>query len=68
MKVNLFSFVFWKKLKTPKSHFEINWPLNDNILFFSRANPNETLKFLTGADIIHFVIDNVIKKAYDFFI
>ena len=23
----LFSFVFWKKLKTPKRHFEINWPL-----------------------------------------
>ena len=22
--VNLFSFVFWKKLKTPKRHFEIN--------------------------------------------
>ena len=41
--------------------------LNDNKLFFSRANPNETLKLLTGADIIHFVIDKVIKKAYDFF-
>ena len=24
---NMFSFVFWKKLKTPKRHFEINWPL-----------------------------------------
>ena len=22
--VDLFSFVFWKKLKTPKRHFEIN--------------------------------------------
>ena len=22
-----FTFVFWKKLKTPKRHFEINWPL-----------------------------------------
>ena len=22
-----FSFVFWEKLKTPKRHFEINWPL-----------------------------------------
>ena len=28
--VDLFSFVFWKKLKTPKRHFEINWPLNIN--------------------------------------
>ena len=25
--VDLFSFVFWRKLKTPKRHFEINWPL-----------------------------------------
>ena len=26
--VDLFSFLFWKNLKTPKRHFEINWPLN----------------------------------------
>ena len=26
--VDLFSFVFWKKVKTPKRHFEINWPLH----------------------------------------
>ena len=25
--VNLFLFVFWKKVKTPKRHFEINWPV-----------------------------------------
>ena len=25
--VNLFSFVFWKKSKTPKRQFENNWPL-----------------------------------------
>ena len=25
--VDLFSFIFWKNLKTPKRHFEINWPL-----------------------------------------
>ena len=25
--VDLFSFVSWEKLKTPKRHFEINWPL-----------------------------------------
>ena len=23
----IFSFVFWKNLKTPKKHFEINWPI-----------------------------------------
>ena len=26
-KVDLFLFLFWKNLKTPKRHFEINWPL-----------------------------------------
>ena len=26
--IDLFSFVIWKKLKTPKRHFEINWPLD----------------------------------------
>ena len=26
--VDLFSFVFWKKVMTPKRHFEINWPLD----------------------------------------
>ena len=24
---DLFLFVFWRKFKTPKRHFEINWPL-----------------------------------------
>ena len=28
---DLFSFVFWKKLKTPKIHFEINGPLDKRI-------------------------------------
>ena len=25
--IDLFSFVFWRKSKTPKNHFEIIWPL-----------------------------------------
>ena len=25
--IDLFSFVFWRKAKTPKNHFEIIWPL-----------------------------------------
>ena len=25
--VDLFSSVFWKKVKTPRRHFKINWPL-----------------------------------------
>ena len=29
---HVFSFVFWKKLKSPKSHFGINWPLNLTVL------------------------------------
>ena len=32
--VDLLSFVFWKKLKTPKRHFEINWPLWAGSIFF----------------------------------
>ena len=28
---DVFSFVFWKKLKTPKRHFEIIWPLESFI-------------------------------------
>ena len=27
--VDLFSFVFWRKLKTPKRHFEIIWPVRE---------------------------------------
>ena len=27
LSLTFFLFVFWKKLKTPKRHFEINWPL-----------------------------------------
>ena len=30
--VDLFLFFFWKKLKTTKRHFEINWPLAKEIL------------------------------------
>ena len=29
--IDLFSFVFWKKVKTPKRHFEINWPLVETV-------------------------------------
>ena len=28
---DLFSFVFWKKVKTQKRHFEINWPLVETL-------------------------------------
>ena len=32
----MFLFIFWKKLKTPKRHFEINWPLKGQTI--SKAN------------------------------
>ena len=31
--VDLFSFVFWEKLKTLKIHFKVNWPLVSNKLW-----------------------------------
>ena len=31
--VNMFSFIIWKKVKTPKRHFEINWPLVTHCVF-----------------------------------
>ena len=35
--VDLFSFVFWKKVKTPKSHFEIKWPLDIKVIWHLRT-------------------------------
>ena len=41
---DVFSFVFWKKLKTPKRHFEIIWPLGvghwapQTVLIFEKKN------------------------------
>ena len=35
--VDLFSFVFWKKVKRPEIHFKINWPLED---FFRTVGQN----------------------------
>ena len=32
-----FFFIFWKKVKTPKRHFEIDWPLLKNILWTYEA-------------------------------
>ena len=39
--VDLFSFVFWRKLKTPKGHFEIIWPLVPWHLFFGDLSQSE---------------------------
>ena len=49
--VDLFSFAFWRKLKTPKRHFEINWHLTswDSILsnIFRNFRSIETRTMLT---------------------
>ena len=41
--VDLFSFVFWRKLKTQKRHFEINWPLAFRVIIKILKNPCYTL-------------------------
>ena len=38
LQVDLFSFVFLRKLKTPKRHFEINWPLSFSYQIPTHAN------------------------------
>ena len=38
--VYLFSIVFWRKMKTPKWHFEINWPLAQDFKKDLRAFDN----------------------------
>ena len=57
--VGLFSFVFWKNLKTPKRHFEINWRLIQR-LGFIRYSCDKVLvslmtKFLTIWDLTTFI-------------
>ena len=57
--VDLFSFVFWKNLKTPKRHFEINWPLVGSI-----HSCVSSLKHIHFAIINHFLFNcNVSKMA-----
>ena len=47
--VELFSFVFWKNLKTPKRPFEINWPFQKVFYYapiFLKVIKNSWLKYL----------------------
>ena len=48
-----FSFVFWEKLKTPKRHFEINWPLHIGIL--EHCNSQKSLTSIWTPNI-HLII------------
>jgi hypothetical protein len=47
--VDLISFVFWKKLKAPKRHFEINSPLklkrNSFLIYFSKYGNQNAMLF-----------------------
>ena len=57
--VDLFSFVFWRKLKTPKIHFEINWPLP---LYFIR----KVLNWFSTDEIItkYIIVLNQMTKGW----
>ena len=41
---NVFLFVFWKKLKTPKRHFEIIWPLVLNFSYMRLRKKTSSFK------------------------
>jgi hypothetical protein len=56
--VNLFSFVFWEKLKTQKRHFEINWPLG------TLMKTEDNLKLVTYDVLFWFIDVFVIRKIY----
>ena len=45
--IDLFSFVFWRKSKTPKNHFEVIWPL---VLKPEQCNQN-SISVLTWSKI-----------------
>ena len=45
--VDLFSFVFLRKLKTPKRHFEINWPLWKVVFYENECSLKTSLPFGT---------------------
>ena len=46
--VDLFLLVFWRKLKTPKRHFEINWPLARSLLLLGISLPGVSREFQRG--------------------
>ena len=54
--VDLFSFIFLEKLKNPKSHFEINWPL------VVAPPPTRIFKHPSGPAIVHSNGDDVYPK------
>ena len=56
--VDLFLFVFWRKLTTPKNHFEINWPFIQYTEI--KQNINLTLFFIFIWFLYHINLSNEI--------
>ena len=57
--LNLFSFVFWKKLETTKRHFEINWPLGLNlalVCFFGLLEMNVMVCWIYKSIVVCVVV------------
>ena len=51
---DLFSFVFWKNLKTPKRHFEINWPLEKFFCIVDKATFHVEICVIFTVQVIYF--------------
>ena len=50
--VELFSFAFWKNLKTPKRHFEMNWPLRNKKIKISKLTGSILIFDLNESTVI----------------
>ena len=71
--IRLFLFVFWKKLKSTKSHFEINWPLAESreqdkacvdIWWILRTERKIRERFFLASSVFDFSFNN--KTNFDF--
>ena len=55
-------FVLWKKLKTPKRHFNINWPLSNIILIVSRFMASLCVLRRKSWELSHVIFLKLSKK------
>jgi hypothetical protein len=64
--VDLFSSVFWKNLKTPKRHFDINWPLKEvrNCEYFFCNLPKLLMSVCWFLDAIFALLVLVLLKPW----
>ena len=59
-----FRSFFWKKLKTPKRHFKINWPL-DILTFHVKTLPTELERHLTDhTENLHYTMIYAFSVAF----